>query len=131
MYSKYSTSSSGFSVQAMPMKRWRSIGRHWALYVVHDQRQDRLEIGQLEQVALLALLLFSAQGDSARETTAGGGCFVQTWCDFVWTSHTRRFDWCHDTASKSDGWHHTYYAGFDKAHKQERPGSWLLRFDLV
>ena len=107
MYSKYSTSSSGFSVQAMPMKRWRSIGRHWALYVVHDQRQDRLEIGQLEQAAIFALLLFSALGDSVREMTAGGDCLVQTWCDVVGTSRTRRFGWCHDTGSKSDEWHHT------------------------
>jgi hypothetical protein len=131
MYNKYSTSSSVFSVQAMHLRCWRLTGQHWVLYVVHDQRQDLLEIGQLEQAALLALLLFSALGDSTRETTAGGDCLVQTWCDFVSTSRTPRFGWCHDTGSKSDEWHHTYYAGFDKAHKQERPRSWLLRFDLV
>jgi hypothetical protein len=110
---------------------WHLIGRQWALYVVHDQSRDRLEIGQLGQAALLALRPFSAPGVFVHRRTPGEGCFVQTWCGFVWTLHTRRFGWCCGTASKSDEWHRTYYAGFDKVRKQERPGSWLLRFDLV
>jgi hypothetical protein len=131
MHNKYLTSSSIFSVPAMHPRCWRLIGRQWALYVVHDQSRDRLEIGQLGQAALLALLPFSVPGVSVRGRNPGEGCFLQTSCGFVWTLHTRRFGWCCGTASKSDEWHRTYYAGFDKVRKQERPGSWLLRFDLV
>jgi hypothetical protein len=131
MYSKCSSSSNVFSVQATRLRYWRSIGRYWPLDVVHDQPQNRLQAGKLAEFAVLASLPFLAPGASVRGKTADEGCFVQTWCDFVWTSHTRRFGWWHDIASKSDGWHRIYYAGFGKAHKQERLAFSLLQFDLV